>query len=64
MTQRGPNETKSEQYLANEVGHDIMFPKQSDDYHEISTYLEMSVNYVPSMSLFDEVWEQYLEKND
>jgi uncharacterized protein YozE (UPF0346 family) len=63
MTQRGPNESKAEVYLANKVDHDITFPKQSENYHEISSYLEMEVNYISDMTLFDEAWEKYLENN-
>lgn len=40
-----------------------MFPKQSEDYHEVADYLELSVDYLDSMDLFDQVWDKYLENN-
>ena len=32
------------------------------DYHEISHYLELNATYLPSMSVFDEAWQGYLEE--
>jgi len=61
MTQRGPDERVAETKLANLIDKDSLFPKQSMDYHEISSHLEME-GYV-SMGIFDEVWQHYLEKN-
>lgn len=62
MTLRTPIKTTESQF-ANDAAKDIQFPKQSEDYHELSTYLEMNVDYLPSMLIFDEVWEKYLENN-
>ncbi len=41
------------------------FPKESDDYDEISRYLELNGDYLPTMAVFDEAFELYrqLEKN-
>jgi uncharacterized protein YozE (UPF0346 family) len=63
MTERVPKPVKPENILANLVEKDISFPKQSDDYDEISSYLEME-HYIPSMSLFDEAWQVYLDKHN
>lgn len=62
LTQRGPNHLDEVAVLANEIAEDIQFPKQSDDYHEISDYVEF-VNYVPNMDIFDRAWERYLDHN-
>ncbi|MDA9470349.1 YozE family protein [Enterococcus sp. 5H] len=62
MTLRTPIKTTESQF-ANDAAKDIQFPKQSEDYHELSTYLEMNVDYLPNMLIFDEVWEKYLENN-
>lgn len=62
MTLRTPKKTTESQF-ANDAAKDIQFPKQSEDYHELSTYLEMDVDYLPNMLIFDEVWEKYLENN-
>lgn len=48
--------------LANAMYHDTGFPKQSVDYDEISNYFELHVSYITDMSLFDEVWEKYIEE--
>ncbi|MDF2856939.1 MAG: hypothetical protein K0Q87_2790, partial [Neobacillus sp.] len=36
------------------------FPKIAEDYHEISTYLELNGHYLKSMTVFDEVWQEYI----
>lgn len=48
--------------LANAMYHDHDFPKQSTDYDELSNYLELHVSYITDMTLFDEVWEQYIDE--
>lgn len=54
--------TKSElSMLAEAMYHDHAFPKQAIEYEEISNYLELHVSYITDMSLFDEVWEMYVE---
>ncbi|WP_445491154.1 YozE family protein [Niallia sp. 03133] len=52
--------------LANDAYMDHGFPKNSSDYDEISSYLELNGYYLPSMRIFDHAWETYLfqeEKN-
>ena len=46
--------------LANLVYEDTTFPKQSSDFDEISTYMEIHANFAFNLSTFDEIWEQYL----
>lgn len=62
LTLRAPQKNDESQF-ANDAAKDIQFPKQSEDYHELSTYLEMDVDYLPNMHIFDEVWEKYIENN-
>lgn len=50
--------------FANAAYHDHSFPKHSEDYDEISTYLELNGTYLPSMVLFDQAWELYLESEN
>ncbi|WP_050615295.1 YozE family protein [Bacillus testis] len=45
--------------FANDAFNDHTFPKQSKDYDEISSYLELNGHYLSSMSVFDEAWEKY-----
>ncbi len=50
-------------FLLQKPVKDIQFPKHSSSYEEISSYLELNVDYLPSMDIFDEAWEKYLENN-
>ncbi|AQP54725.1 hypothetical protein CBF34_04155 [Vagococcus penaei] len=52
-----------ETLLAEEIFRDLQFPKQSEDYDELSHYLETNAYYIPSMDLFDALWEKYIETN-
>ncbi|KRN97007.1 hypothetical protein IV55_GL000883 [Furfurilactobacillus siliginis] len=47
--------------FANNAFLDQAFPKQSDDFDDVSRYLEMNGNYLPSMDIFDEAWHLYIE---
>jgi uncharacterized protein YozE (UPF0346 family) len=46
--------------FANHAYLDHSFPKTSDDYHELSSYLELNGQYLDSMTIFDEAWQLYL----
>ncbi|MEY8444880.1 YozE family protein [Enterococcus ratti] len=63
MTLRGGKSNDPISVFATEAGNDIQFPKHSTSYEEISNYLELAVNYLPSMDIFDQVWESYIENN-
>ncbi|OJG19228.1 hypothetical protein RU97_GL000799 [Enterococcus canis] len=63
MTLRGPKKTDAIQAFANAASHDSQFPKQSEDYDEISSHLELDADYIENMHLFDQVWELYVENN-
>ncbi|OLN23172.1 hypothetical protein BTO30_04155 [Domibacillus antri] len=45
--------------FANHAFADHSFPKSADEYDSLSRYLEMDVDYLPSMSVFDDAWEKY-----
>ncbi|MDR2465457.1 MAG: YozE family protein [Streptococcaceae bacterium] len=62
LTERHHHPKNEIQHLANLVFEDIAFPKHSEDYDELSSYLEM-VDYVENMRIFDKAWESYLEKS-
>ena len=49
--------------FANAAFYDSAFPKQSIDHDEISDYLELEAGYVSSMTVFDDAWQLYLDKN-
>lgn len=63
MTERDPHKQDDITLFANAAFNDRIFPKQSEDYDEVSTYLEMNASYLPSMMIFDEAWQRYLEKH-
>ncbi|QBP18016.1 YozE family protein [Acetilactobacillus jinshanensis] len=45
--------------FANNAFYDESFPKQSKNYNKISNYLEEYGSYLPNMTIFDKVWQQY-----
>lgn len=47
--------------FANNAYQDHSFPKHSSNYQELSNYLELQVDYLSTVSLFDQVWELYVE---
>lgn len=61
MTRKGPNHLDEAQVFATHASHDIQFPKHSECYEEVSSYLEMNVDYLPTMDIFDRIWQEYLE---
>jgi len=63
VTYRDPYKKDAQTKFANHVAEDIGFPKQSEDYHELADYLELSGEYTPYMSVFDELFEVYKERN-
>lgn len=57
---RHPEPKEAISVFANEAYLDHSFPKTSENYHEISSYLELNGHYLESMTLFDEAWELYV----
>lgn len=49
------------QQVINAISEDIVFPKHSQDYNEITNYLEDNAYYIDNMDIFDELWNEYLE---
>ncbi|MDM5154846.1 YozE family protein [Bacillus sp. DX1.1] len=47
--------------LAEAMYEDLSFPKQTEDYDAISSYLELS-GLLASMSIFDKAWELYIQE--
>ncbi|WP_296111431.1 YozE family protein [uncultured Limosilactobacillus sp.] len=62
MTQRNPNQPNEIEQFANDAFFDSAFPKQSQDFDEISKYLEENATYLYSMTIFDDAWQLYLAK--
>ncbi|MGE6717772.1 YozE family protein [Peribacillus frigoritolerans] len=61
MKFRQPKEIDEITKFANYAYEDHGFPKQSTDYNELSIYLELNADYLESMSVFDQAWEQYVQ---
>ncbi|ETA74309.1 YozE family protein [Ligilactobacillus equi] len=59
MTLRNPHAHDEISQFANNAFFDQAFPKQARTYEEVSEYLELNAGYLPSMTIFDEVWQQY-----
>ncbi|PLR81032.1 YozE family protein [Bacillus canaveralius] len=59
MKYRHPEPKDSISKFANHAYDDHSFPKRSEDYQEISLYLELNGQYLESMTTFDEAWEIY-----
>ena len=64
LTLRGALEVNPVTHFAQAVSLDPQFPKQSTEYDEISSYLELEADYVPTMQLFDELWDLYVADNN
>lgn len=62
MTKRNESSNDDIAVFANNAQHDLTFPKQEQDYEKLSEYLELNAGYLPSMSIFDQAFEQYKEK--
>jgi uncharacterized protein YozE (UPF0346 family) len=62
MTQRNPSVADEVAEFANNAFYDQAFPKQSQDFDEISHYLEENANYLQAMTIFDDAWQRYLNK--
>ena len=60
MKYRHPSPKDEISQFANHAFLDHSFPKTSEDYHELSTYLELNGQYLVSMAVFDDAWQQYL----
>ncbi|MGG3664020.1 YozE family protein [Bacillus gobiensis] len=60
MKHRHPKPKDNISEFANQAYEDNTFPKYSSDYHELSSYLEVSGDYLSSMSVFDDAWEHYI----
>ncbi|RWR10376.1 YozE family protein [Siminovitchia fortis] len=58
---RQPEPKDELSFFAEEVYKDHDFPKDSQDYYEISEYLELNGSYKTTLSVYDEAWELYLE---
>lgn len=60
MTQRNAKSNELIAILADLVYEDTTFPKHTDDFDEISRYLEDQASFAFNLGKFDQIWEDYL----
>lgn len=60
MTQRDSQVDLAAAELADLVFTDTAFPRQSNDFDQISRYLEEEASFAFNLSQFDQIWETYL----
>ena len=60
LTYRGAADAKGD--FAEAMFNDLMFPKTTTDFDELSTYIEMQADPHLSTYVFDELWESYATK--
>lgn len=64
MTYRGiRDKSNSKKALADWMFTDHDFPKHTSDYNEISQYLEFNPPFTEALTVFDDVWEDYVQNN-
>lgn len=61
LTFRGKKKPDEKSKLADVIFYDHDFPKFSNDYNEISNYLEWNSPFPNALTIFDEIWEKYNE---
>ncbi|MEQ6388535.1 YozE family protein [Bacillaceae bacterium S4-13-58] len=61
ITFRGKVKSDSESRFADWVFKDHSFPRQSTDYHEISSYIEVYSPSPDGVQTFDQLWKKYEE---
>ncbi len=59
MKYRHPKPKDELSKFANDAYLDHSFPRNTESYDEVSSYLEMNGHYLQSMSVFDEAWDKY-----
>ncbi len=60
MAQRNPKSHEPVAVLADLAFEESDFPKQSDEFDEVSRFLEERASFSFSMAEFDRIWEEYL----
>lgn len=60
MKYRHPKPKDAISNFANAAFLDHGFPKHTDDYGDLSSYLELNGEYLETMAVFDEAWQEYV----
>lgn len=59
MTVRGRKDDKER--LAEQIFEDLAFPRHENDFNTLSDYIETHGDFTLSMSVFDDLYEEYTE---
>ncbi|MCG7339628.1 YozE family protein [Staphylococcus sp. ACRSN] len=59
LTVRGRKDEKGK--LAEQIFDDLSFPRHEKDFHILSDYIETQSDLTVSMSVFDDLYEEYTE---
>ncbi|MBI5975465.1 YozE family protein [Staphylococcus canis] len=59
LTVRGRSDEKGQ--FAELIYNDLTFPKHESDFNTLSDYIETNGNYTLPLSVFDELYEEFLE---
>lgn len=60
MTQRNPKSNAPVAVLADLVFEESSFPKYTDEFDQVSRFLEEEASFTFNLSDFDRIWEDYL----
>ena len=61
MTERNPKSNSSKAILADLAFEESAFPKHTDDFDEVSRFLEKHASFSFNLGDFDAIWQEYLE---
>lgn len=61
MTQRNPKSNAPVAILADLAFEESTFPKHTDDFDQVSRFLEEDASFAFNLGDFDQIWEDYLE---
>ena len=61
MTERNHKSHSSKAILADLAFEESAFPKHTDDFDQVSRFLEEYASFSFNMGDFDRIWQEYLE---
>ena len=61
MTERNPKSHSPKANLADLAFEESAFPKHTDDFDQVSRFLEENASFSFNMGDFDRIWQEYLE---
>lgn len=61
MTERNPKSHSHKAILADLAFQESAFPKHTDDFDEVSRFLEGDASFSFNLGEFDRIWQEYVE---